>query len=141
MSYFQPIYHALLGFVYMGMASWELYVATHYDTSNDLNDMARCFCYSISVFNILMGLTAWYISHVQFNTDEKRNERYTLNAATGINIWGSILYFRYSGFIDVYEQVLLAETCLFLSRLGITSVLICCCKKNPEATSTIEVAA
>ena len=123
--------------VYVGMGCWEAIVASMTGTPNrDVNDMARCFVITMSVFNLTIGtimtlftLRSWYT---------ESGEQVSFNVSTGVSIWGLILYFRFS---DLCEQaimsILLAETILFFSR--ILGLLFLFCVEHTRPVFPIEI--
>lgn len=123
--------------VYVGMGIWEAVVASMTGTpSRDVNDMARCFIITMSVFNLTIGtimtlftLRSWYT---------ESGEQVSFNVSTGVSIWGLILYFRFSEFCEVIiTYILLAETILFFAR--ILGILCLFCVEHTRPVFPIEI--
>ena len=140
---FPSLYHAFSGFSYAGIATWEIYTATKYTNVFDMNDLARCFTITMSIMNILLAIGSLYISIDQCKKDHPKSGRVSVNAATGISIWGIFMYFRFSSSImNVYRTILLAETCLFFIRIGLATMFICSskyCSGKSESNHVIDI--
>lgn len=121
--YFQPIYHSIASCIYISMSVWEIYTATVFTKVESITDVARCFVISIAIVNIGLGVTSTYVAVLQCSKEE-RPDKLVLNAATGVSLWGIIMYFRYPMMLE-YQNILLAETTLFFIRIALTFVLMC----------------
>jgi hypothetical protein len=131
-------FHIISVLVYFGVAVWEIYTTSTF-TNNDIsNDMARCFIITMCTYNIILGFYSLYMLLVTYYNQSYTNKIQT-NAITFISIWGMIIYFKYTNMITAeYKNLLLAEICLFFTRMVFISIIICCSGKL-QNENTLEV--
>jgi len=132
----KALINGLSSLVYLSMSIWEYtVVGMNPSKERDINDLVMCFLYTIATTNIIMGITSFYIFIIQCKEEDK-SERNAITMTTGISIWGTILFFRYSPSLynSHYYPILYTETVLFFTRIGMVLLLGCgsCYKHSNE---------
>ena len=137
---FPPLYHGAVGAIYAGVAIWEMYIAQSVYLVEGMNDLARCFTWTMSIMNILLSTGSWYLFIQQFKKDNPSTSRISINAATGVSLWGIFMYFKfYELILPAYQSILLAETCLFFIRFGLASIIICSARCTSSSSNSEQI--
>jgi hypothetical protein len=133
MNSLQAIINLVIGCVFIGLGISEAVFVNEYTNLDIINDVTRCFFIVMSVLNCLTGSISVYLS-VVYLCKETVMERYTVSLTTGMNIWGIVMYFRYSSLvIPVFSYLLLAEFIWICVRFGIVLFLSCItCQPSEE---------
>lgn len=140
--FLKPILNGTMSIVFFAMSIWELVSVTRPQPSlNVLNDITKSFIYTISILNVIMGISSAFICWIQLK-DPERSEQYAVSISTGVSIWGLVLFFSYQqiDFIPMFYYILLAETCLVFTRIGLVFFLVCClCLKPKDAEGVVQL--
>ena len=124
------VINAIFGMLYGSMSVWEISVASLHPSVSDMNDMARCFLITMSVLNLILGLSSVYLVVQFWNQDE--SERYAMNISSGTSIWGLVLYFKfYNQVIYDFQFAILGEMVFFFIRMAMLIGMSCyLCKRQ-----------